>query len=135
MMEPLGWPGVLRNKITAESLEVTISRSMFISGHHYLPPPHPPSRKFLVWDVWRQYEETKASFPTAAHTLLHCGWSLVLEVLRAGMGMLLLGHFFSSHRIQRNHEAELTRGLFLGVRRWLSEALHWALGQGLRLPE
>lgn len=45
-------------------------------------------------------------FSTAAHTLLHYGWSLVLEVLRAGMRMLLLGHFFSSHRIQRNDEAE-----------------------------
>lgn len=42
MMELLGWPGMLRDKITAEPLETTVWRSMLISGHNYLlfPPAH-----------------------------------------------------------------------------------------------
>lgn len=36
MMELLGCPGVLRDKITAEPLEVIVWRSMLISRHHYL---------------------------------------------------------------------------------------------------
>lgn len=113
MMEPLGWPGVLRNKITAESLEVTMWRSMFISGHHYLlPPPIHLQESSWCGMFGGSAGKPRHPFPTAAYTLLHYGWSLVLEVLRAGMRMLLLGHFFSSHRIQRNDEAEFTRGFF-----------------------